>query len=65
MSGEWFGVGVGGQDRDARPTIEGTIKRNEKARNHAKVKGGRRREGGELSLVRRRAKGEQWLHNYT
>ena len=47
MSGEWFGVGVGGQDRDARPTIEGTIKRNEKARNHAKVEGGRR-EGGEL-----------------
>ena len=32
---------MGGQDRDARPTIEGTIKRNEKARNHAKVKGGR------------------------
>ena len=36
----WCWGGVGGQDRDARPTIEGTIKRNEKARNHAKVKGG-------------------------
>ena len=30
----------GGWPRPRRPTIEGTIKRNEKARNHAKVKGG-------------------------
>ena len=38
----------GGWPRPRRPTIEKTIKRNEKARNHAKVKGGREGEGGEL-----------------